>query len=231
MSLNHLESTCLLKTLFAILPHDFLNLGNESYFYLTGNNVAEANILEFMYEISTYWLWPPEPFSVPFGAPAQSDLFQSLSFHPNISLAGSGLPLQASPWASRKAQVTCFSHSSTGYCRTCASGSYSLFYDLFNHTFLSLRFLLRNTCSSFIHPQWLSHFLEMQLWKRNFDLHAMCCGRTMRCTKNYIIFLGKCLQSECASLNCYLIRCILSQRALDLKTLENLEDFSSFKII
>lgn len=84
-----------------------LYLGNESDFYLSGNNVAEANILELMYEISTYWLWPLEPFSVPFGAPARSDYFQSLFFCPNISLAGSGLPLQVSPWASGKAQATC----------------------------------------------------------------------------------------------------------------------------
>lgn len=85
-----------------------LYLGNESDFYLSGNNVAEANILELTCEISTYWLWPLEPFSVPFGAPAQSDYFQSLGFCPNISLAGSGLPLQVSPRASGEAQATCF---------------------------------------------------------------------------------------------------------------------------
>jgi len=54
MSSEHLESSCFSKTPFAILPNDFLCLGNESDFYLSGNNVAEASILELMYEISTY---------------------------------------------------------------------------------------------------------------------------------------------------------------------------------
>lgn len=32
----------------------FVISGNESYFYLSGNNVKEVNILELMYEISSY---------------------------------------------------------------------------------------------------------------------------------------------------------------------------------
>lgn len=90
-----------------------LHLGNESDFYLSGNNVAKVSILELMYKISTYCLWPLKPFSVPFRAPAQSDYFQSLSFCPSISLAGSGLSLQVSLWASGKGQATCFFHSCT----------------------------------------------------------------------------------------------------------------------
>lgn len=90
-----------------------LHLGNESDFYLSGNNVAEVNILELMYEISTYCLWPLKPFSVPFGVPAQSDYFQSLSFCPNISLAGFGVSLQVSLWAFKKGHGTCFFHRCT----------------------------------------------------------------------------------------------------------------------
>lgn len=109
-----------------------LYLGNESDFYLSGNNVAEANILELMYEISTYLLWPLEPFSVPFG---------------------SGLPLQVSPWASRKAQATCFFTAAQVNAKhvplvhiVCCN---------FQPRSLSLRFLLRNTFSlSFFHSQW-----------------------------------------------------------------------------
>lgn len=85
-----------------------LCLGNESDFYLSGNNVPEVKILELMYEISTYCLWPLKPFSVPFGAPAQSDYFQSLGFCPSISLAGFGLSLQVSLWASGTPQATRF---------------------------------------------------------------------------------------------------------------------------
>lgn len=123
-----------------------LHLGNESDFYLSGNNVAEVSILELMYKISTYCLWPLKPFSAPFGAPAQSDYFQSLSFCPSISLAGSGLSLQVSLWASGKGQATCFFSQLHRLVQNMVLWlMQSVVRDFRPHSSLP-RFLLRNAC-------------------------------------------------------------------------------------
>lgn len=61
MSSECLESSCFFENPFAILSSLFYIL-EFSCISIYLETVEEANICELMYEISTYSLWPLEPF-------------------------------------------------------------------------------------------------------------------------------------------------------------------------